>query len=291
MYHTDDPKAQVDMLNSLITDIISRHAPLRRTKVTRPPAPWMKELDIQQLQRECHTLRTKARCDKSEPLWTSYRDKRRKLKSKIKKTKRDFYSKALSSNKPKEVWKTIHSILHPSPQPLRHDPDDLNQHFASTAVHVTGCSPTTVEDINKFFESLPANSGASFSLKPVTSGQVLKEIKLLRSDCSCGPDSIPVKFIKAVPDHLALPLTHILNNCISNNMFPAAWKIARISPIPKCAEVKTNKDLRPISILPVLSKIYERLVLGQMQNSLLSKRLLVHTKGPQHNNSTTRYQR
>ena len=145
VYHTDDPEAQVEMLNSLITECIGRHAPLMRTKITRPPAPWMKELDIQQLQHECHTLRTKARFDKSEPLWNSYRDKRRKLKSKIKKSKRDFYSKALSSNKPKEVWKTIHRILQPSPQPLMHDPDHLNQHFASTAVRVTGCSPTTVD--------------------------------------------------------------------------------------------------------------------------------------------------
>ena len=58
VYYTADPEAQVDMLSSLITECIDRHAPLRRTKVTRPPAPWMKELDIQQLQRERHTLCT-----------------------------------------------------------------------------------------------------------------------------------------------------------------------------------------------------------------------------------------
>lgn len=45
--------------------------------------------------------------------------------------------------------------------------------------------------------------------------------------------------------------------------FPVAWKKARISTVPKTSEVKTNNELRPISILPVFSKLYERLVLRQ----------------------------
>ena len=97
---------------------------------------------------------------------------------------------------------------------------------------------------------------------------MLSELKNLRSDCSCGPDNIPVKFIKLVAEHLASPLTHILNNCIAKSTFPSLWKIARISAIPKEKEIKCNDDLRPISILPTLSKVYERLVLRQMAGYL-----------------------
>ena len=50
----------------------------------------------------------------------------------------------------------------------------------------------------------------SFRLKSVTYHEVIGESKALRSDCSTGPDNIPTKFIKLVPDHLASPLTHIL---------------------------------------------------------------------------------
>lgn len=92
--------------------------------------------------------------------------------------------------------------------------------------------------------------------------------KKLRNDCSCGPDSIPVKFLKMAAEQLTPSLTHILNNCIANLTFPSAWKTARISAIPKVKEIKSNSDLRPISILPVLSKVYERLVLRQMVNFL-----------------------
>ena len=101
VYSTDDPDMQVGLLSSLIRECIGRHAPLKRTKVTRPPAPWMKDLDIQQLQKDCLSLQTSARVSKDEVTWTRYRDMRNELKSKIKKTKRKFYQKALSSSKPR----------------------------------------------------------------------------------------------------------------------------------------------------------------------------------------------
>lgn len=83
-------------------------------------------------------------------------------------------------------------------------------------------------------------------------------------------------------EQLALTLTHILNNCISK--FPSAWNIARISAIPKTKEWKSNNDLRPTSILPVLSKVYKRLVVCQTtdfpsQHGILKDTLSAHRKG------------
>lgn len=117
---------------------------------------------------------------------------------------------------------------------------------------------------------MPDDGNAAFSLNLVSYHQVLQELKKLRSDCSCGPDGIPVKFIKVVADCLASPLTHILNNCIEQKIFPSAWKIDHINATPKQAVIKDNNNLRPISILPVLSKIFECLVLGQMVSFLSS---------------------
>jgi len=41
----------------------------------------------------------------------------------------------------------------------------------------------------------------------------------LRSDCSTGPDDIPTNFIKLVAEHLASPLAHIINTCVSNKNY------------------------------------------------------------------------
>ena len=89
-------------------------------------------------------------------------------------------------------------------------------------------------------------------------------MKSLRTDCSTGYDQIPAKYIKTVADHLTSPVTHIINSCITSSSFPDQWKISRVCPIPKVTNPTTLADYRPISILPILSKVFERTILGQM---------------------------
>ena len=105
-----------------------------------------------------------------------------------------------------------------------------------------------------------------FQLSPVTSENVLQVIKNLRSDCSTGADQIPTRFIKMVAECLAVPLTSIINKCIAKAYFPKQWKIARVSPVPKIDNPVSKDQLRPISVLPVLSKVFEKLVAIQMTN-------------------------
>ena len=58
--YSDDPDEHLETLNSLILECIGRHAPLKRIRVTRPPAPWMKCLNIRDLQKERDTTRYEA---------------------------------------------------------------------------------------------------------------------------------------------------------------------------------------------------------------------------------------
>ena len=88
----------------------------------------------------------------------------------------------------------------------------------------------------------------------------------IRSHCLTGPDNIPANLIKMVADYLASPLTDVINACIKNLYFPSAWKLARICAIPKGNQIKYDKDVRPTSILPVLSKVYERLIFHQLSD-------------------------
>jgi len=73
-----------------------------------------------------------------------------------------------------------------------------------------------------------------------------------------------VNFVKLAKKHISGPLTHIINCCIATSSFPRLWKIARISPIPEVDDPSSDADYRPVSILPTLSKVFERLVLNQL---------------------------
>jgi len=93
--------------------------------------------------------------------------------------------------------------------------------------------------------------------------------------------------IKCVKYSLASPLTNIINNCIDNLVFPDQWKVARICPIPKTDYPQTTADYRPISVLPVLSKVYEKVILQQM-TKFIENELVYHTyqSGFRKNHST-----
>ena len=71
--------------------------------------------------------------------------------------------------------------------------------------------------------------------------------------------------------HLASPLTHIINSCLDRNEYSLLWKTVHISLIPKVDEPQTNDDYRPISILSVLSKAFEKLALRQI--TVFSRRM------------------
>ena len=70
------------------------------------------------------------------------------------------------------------------------------------------------------------------------------------------------------------PHHQLLCSCIYISSFPDAWKVARITPIPKSNNSNSNSNMRPISILPVLSKVFEGLRHYQLVEHIDSQKLL-----------------
>ena len=122
-------------------------------------------------------------------------------------------------------------------------------------------------------ELLAHNVLHSFIILPTTHNEVSKILQNMRSDSSTGHGSIPIKYLKFVADDISLPLTNIINNSIQMNVFPAQWKIGRICPIPKVRNPVQMKDYRPISVLPAMSKVYEKVVLKQL-SAFIKKMML-----------------
>ena len=260
---TTDPDEQLDYFNKLIRSCIDDHAPLRKVKVTRPPAPWIQDEKIQQLQKERNQSRYDAHLQKDQDAWSRFRKNRNDLKREIRSAKRRFYSSVFNSKNSKEVWKLINSVLHPPPLRIRAKPDELNSYFATTAHRILKSTRTPDEQTLRYINTLPGDP-KKFRLKSVAVDDVAKIIRSLKAGSSTGADKIPIKFIKLVIDEIAAPLTIILNNFIAQSKYPACWKISRVCTIPKTSAPIKNDDYRPINILPALSKIYEKVVLQQL---------------------------
>ena len=116
------------------------------------------------------------------------------------------------------------------------------------------------DELKDLIRSFPDKNNG-FQLQTVSNEDVEQCLRLLRNDCSTRYDNMLAMFIKPVVELLVSPLTFVINNSIGTNNFPDTWKTARISSIPNITQPVELKDYRPVSILPILSKVYEKLVL------------------------------
>ena len=106
-------------------------------------------------------------------------------------------------------------------------------------------------DVNRIIKNLPSNQAPSCNK---ANAKILK-------------DSLPV----IVPI-----VTSLINNSFSSNSFPHSWKKAEVVPIPKCGESEEPANTRPISLLPILSKVCERAAHSQFVNFLDSNNIIHH---------------
>ena len=86
--------------------------------------------------------------------------------------------------------------------------------------------------------------------------EIVKSLK----DGSAGWDAISSHIVKKTYDKFILPLTHIMNLSICSGIFPAQMKIARVVPLFKSGDSTLFSNYRPVSVLPLFSKILERLM-------------------------------
>ena len=95
---------------------------------------------------------------------------------------------------------------------------------------------------------------------------ILNIINKLQNKNSCGYDNLSTKIIKTLKGSLIKPLTLIINQILKTGVFPSQLKIAKVIPIFKKDDNKTFNNYRPISLLPVLSKVVEQVISSQIND-------------------------
>ena len=102
------------------------------------------------------------------------------------------------------------------------------------------------------------------SIYCVPTTEVTKIIKNLASKNSSGHDDISARFIKRILETITPPLTHIINQSLCTGIFPDRLKIAKVIPLFKKVDQHILDNYRPISLLPVISKVFEKIVFDQL---------------------------
>ena len=111
---------------------------------------------------------------------------------------------------------------------------------------------------------------------------MLQEIRSLNSSKACPKTSIPPKIIEDNYDIFTFKLHNDINNSIDYSIFPDKQKEANITPVHKKDDRTDKTNYRPVSILPAISKIFEKLLYYQnnkFMDKKLSKQLCGFRKG------------
>ena len=99
--------------------------------------------------------------------------------------------------------------------------------------------------------------------------KIVKKVRTnLDSSETSGPDRIPVVFLKNCEPELSYILAELFNKCLKEACFPDCWNVSSVVPVFKnVGERSTAKNYRPVSLLSVVSKVFEK---------LLDKRIVDH---------------
>ena len=118
------------------------------------------------------------------------------------------------------------------------------------------------------------NSVPALQHLDINGERVLKLIQALDSSKFHGCDDISVTMIKICEDAIVEPLCMIFERCIETGIYPSSWKKANVVPIHKKGSRQCKNNYRPISLLPIFSKIFEKLLFDAIYSHLSENKLL-----------------
>ncbi|CAB3999982.1 RNA-directed DNA polymerase from transposon X-element, partial [Paramuricea clavata] len=121
-------------------------------------------------------------------------------------------------------------------------------------------------------------SGNTFELKSTTSSMVCSLLDKLCKSKATGLDKISAKLLRYCPDLLSESLTVIFNCSINTGIFPDEWKCSKVIPLFKHGERRDLNNYRPISIIPVVAKVFERIIYDQIYAFLTDNNLLCNSQ-------------
>ena len=225
--------------------------------------------------------------NKSNLSFETFQSFRGQLSSLIASLKNKYYSKLAKrlldySASTKTYWSILKTFLNnkkiPVIPPIFYDnrfitdfkqkAEIFNSHFFKQCTRLINNSTILSQCPQKLNESLHS---ITFEINDIE-----KIIKNLDPNKSHGHDMLSIRMLKLCGESIYKPLNLIFKSCLETGQFPSDWKKANVVPVFKKGDKQLLKNYRPISLLPIIGNIFERLLYNQMfeffiRNDLISR--------------------
>lgn len=181
-----------------------------------------------------------------------------------------------SKNKCKAAWDVIRNESSPAHTSLMtdFDPDELNDYFLKSVEELVGhVAPVNVNS-EELLGLMKVNTENTFTWKLISACEILKVVSSLSNSKSTDYCWLSNHIIKRTIHLIQHPLALVFNTCINIGYFPDSLKISKVIPVHKKGCKSDFQNYRPISIVPIMSKVFESLLLAQVSNYFESNNFL-----------------
>ena len=286
---TDVDKIFTDW-NKIFLTVLDKHAPVKTTRVKKDTQPeWFND-EIKE------AIKKRDAYHKNKD-WKQYKQWRNNVNNLKRAHKKDFFSKAITENKDtSHLWKHVKNISNPSENSTLPDElitgdktfnthtdviNNLNAFFANISETIQKTTPDTSQsteyDPSKLNEHVNSRipNDVFFKIPTLTMNNLKSTLNSLDATKATGLDGISPRILKLAGDVIAPSLLTMINMSFETGHFPNILKTAKLRPIHKSGPKTDPSNYRPISIIPILSKVIEKHVTKHLF-SFLNKYSILH---------------
>ena len=283
-----DPNYNYEIVSTLLQNAKSKHIPKRVKKFNKrrhKKERWMTDELLAQVLKKNNmyvdwktTPNTHPDYEKVKLNFKGYE----KIVSKgIEKAKKEYYDRVFVAYKCdiKKTWQVITETLsrnkkiHDMPSVFNHEGQELadsaeianafNIYFANIGKNLSSQIDQNVANADyKSYLTSPTEEKMKF--KCITTDYTMKAIECLENKKSSGHDGISNTLLKVIKASISPSLTIIINQMLTTGIFPDAFKLSKVIPLFKKGDSSLLVNYRPISLLPTISKIFEKVIHDQL---------------------------
>ena len=273
-----EPEEGYQLFINKFTKLFNIHCPIKTKVISKrntPKKPWVTKGLIKSLQTKDKLYKSyiSKPSDKNKLKYTNYRNH---LNSLFRLSKKSYITSKIedSKNNTKLMWKTLNSLLG------RNKRTKLPDFFLNEDGDKVSSNANIAENFNNFFANIgktladkipePScdfkpplssyNNSSSLFLSPTSDEEIIKITLKLKNSDSSGSDDISNNILKQIIHTISKVISHIFNSSLSSGIVPSLLKEANVTPIFKAGDKHDFTNYRPISILPALSKLLEKVV-------------------------------
>ena len=236
---------------------------------------------------------TSPTADDLNVIQSNFKTYNRILRQTIRIAKKDYYHNCFLKFKSdiKQTWSTINDIICKSKKSdfpeyfeingskifdYKNIANEFNKYFTHIGPNLAESIQPPIDKSFRDFLSNPLSN--DFIFKNISTNEISKAIDSLKPKTSSGNDNISNKLLKAVKNELLDPLMLIVNQSFSTGIFPDLLKIAKVTPLYKKGKNSLLENYRPISLLPSVSKVFERIMHNQIYEYFENSKLLYRSQ-------------